>query len=229
MWLQLVRIAFYSMIPVRLTQFVQCSGFDLTYPLPRHRKLLSNLLQRLGTTVVQPKPHTNHRLLPRIQRTDEPSDIILKHSILRHLPRLLFGIAQRILNGKGTLAPSLRPSRPRAGSLGLPTTQFLLHRDGPDRCPLEEFNFVGLDPHLGSELLLGGIPPQFVLQVAFRFSEDAQLIVNVDGEANGTCLIGNGAHDPLFDPPGGVGGEAESLLGVEFLAGAREAEGALLA
>ena len=51
---------------------------------------------------------------------------------------------------------------------------------------------------------------------------------HVDGDPDGTGLIGNGAGDGLPDPPGGVGGELVALGVVEFLHGLDEAQVALL-
>ena len=50
----------------------------------------------------------------------------------------------------------------------------------------------------------------------------------MDGDADGTRLIGDGAGDGLTDPPGGVGGELIALGVVELLHGLDQAQIALL-
>ena len=45
---------------------------------------------------------------------------------------------------------------------------------------------------------------------------------------NRAGLVGHGAGDRLTDPPGGIGGELEAFLPIEFLDGANETQIAFL-
>ena len=40
---------------------------------------------------------------------------------------------------------------------------------------------------------------------------------HMDRNTNGASLIGNGTRDALADPPGCIGREFESALGIEFI------------
>ena len=53
-------------------------------------------------------------------------------------------------------------------------------------------------------------------------------VVNVDREADGTRLVGDGTGHGLPDPPAGVGGEPASFVGVEFVDRFEEAQVAFL-
>ncbi len=49
----------------------------------------------------------------------------------------------------------------------------------------------------------------------------------MDGQPDGLALVGQGALDGLFDPPGGVGGELAALGGVKTFHGLHQADIAL--
>mmetsp|Transcript_15494 Transcript_15494/g.37152 ORF Transcript_15494/g.37152 Transcript_15494/m.37152 type:complete len:215 (-) Transcript_15494:1099-1743(-) len=172
LWLQLGGIAFHGVIPVRLAQFVQCPSLNLAYPLPSYGKLLPNLLQRPGTTIIQTKPHTNDGLLTGIESADESSYVILKHPILSHIAWFLFRITERVLKSERTFAttPSL-PARSSCRTLGLSAPQLLLHGYRSNGRPLQEINFVRLDANLHANLLLCGLSPQLIPQITLRLSE----------------------------------------------------------
>ena len=53
------------------------------------------------------------------------------------------------------------------------------------------------------------------------------LVDEVDGQADGLRLVGQGALDGLFDPPGGVGAELAALARIEALDGLDQADVAL--
>ena len=228
--LYVIDVALDTVVPVGLAQLMQRPGLDLPYPLPRYRESSSDLLQSPGLAIVQTEPHPNDRLLPRVEGADQPLEIVLEHAVLGHGIGILLGIANGVREGKvpgpGTLLAAAGTGR---GSLGLAPLDGGLHRHVPARHLLQELNLVGLDVDPLGHLLVGRVPAELVLQVALGPAEGVELIVDVDGKADGPALVGNGAHDGLLDPPRGVGGEAEAALGVELLACPGEAEGALLA
>ena len=82
--------------------------------------------------------------------------------------------------------------------------------------------------HLGADLLGAGVVAQLLQQLAGHTDDLVDGLHHVDGDADGTRLIGDGAGDGLTDPPGSVGGELIALGVVELLHGLDQAQIALL-
>ncbi len=62
------------------------------------------------------------------------------------------------------------------------------------------------------------------LEMAHRPQHGVQFLDYMHGQADGARLVHDGAFDALADPPSGIGGEAESAFGIEFLERVDQAE-----
>ena len=228
--LYVIDVALDAVVPVGLPQLMQRPGLDLPYPLPCDRESSSNLLQSLGLAIVQTEPHPDDRLLPRVEGADQPLEVVLEHAVLGHGIGILLGIANGVRQGEVPRAAALLAAAGTGrGTLGLGSLDGGFHRHVPSGHLLEKFNLVGLDVDPLGHLRVGRVAAELVLQIPLGPADGVELIVDVNGQPNGSTLIGNGTHDGLLDPPRCVGGEAEAPFGVELLAGPGEAEGALLA
>ena len=58
--------------------------------------------------------------------------------------------------------------------------------------------------------------------------QPVDLLVHVDGHADGAALVGDGAGDRLANPPGGIGAELVAAVIVELLDGADQTDVAFL-
>ena len=83
-------------------------------------------------------------------------------------------------------------------------------------------------PRSSADLRVRGLPPELLGQALLGGVELGQGLADVDGEADGAPLVGDGAGDGLADPPGGVGGELEPPAPVELLHRPHQAQVALL-
>ena len=81
--------------------------------------------------------------------------------------------------------------------------------------------------HLG-DVLGGGLGLEFLGQLARRPQVGVELLDDMDRQADGAGLVHQAALDGLADPPGGIGGETETALRVEFLDRADQAQVAFL-
>ena len=228
--LYIIDVAFDAVVPVGLAKLMQRPGLDLSYSFPRNRESSSNLLQSLGLAVVETETHPNDCLLPRVEGADQPLEIVLEHAVLGHgigiLLRIADGVRESKVPGGGA---RLHTSSTGSGSLILRALDGGFHRHVAAGDLLQELDLVGLDVDpLGNLVVVRG-PSQLVLQIVLGPADLVELIVDVDGKADGPALVGDGAHDGLLDPPRRVRREAEAALGIELLARSGQAEGALLA
>mmetsp|Transcript_39347 Transcript_39347/g.39861 ORF Transcript_39347/g.39861 Transcript_39347/m.39861 type:complete len:227 (-) Transcript_39347:67-747(-) len=207
---------------------MQSPRLNLPHPFPGNTEPPPNLLQRLGLAVIQPEPHPYHRLLPRIQRSDQLPQILLEHAHIRKLLGLLVElILQRILHPKGFFGLGGPAPRRATGSPGS-----LLQRgfDGgrPEGTLAEEPDSVLLETHLGCDFLNGRIAAQFVFEINFSTDHVGHLIVHVHWETDGPALISDATEYPLLDPPGSVRREPKPAFRIEFLARLGQSHGTLL-
>ena len=79
-----------------------------------------------------------------------------------------------------------------------------------------------------SDLLDRWIASEFLHQHTLRPGEFVDRLHHVDGNPDGARLVGEGSGDGLADPPGGVGGELETLPVVELLDGTDQTKVSLL-
>ena len=82
--------------------------------------------------------------------------------------------------------------------------------------------------HLSCNLVGRGIVAQFLQQLAADPDDLVDGLHHVDGDADGTGLVCDGAGDGLPNPPGGIGRELVALGVIELLHGFDEAQVALL-
>src|SRR5215207_6646892 len=104
----------------------------------------------------------------------------------------------------------------------------LLEGDGRLGRALDRVDLLGLDAGDLGDLLRGGLAAQLGDQLALRAADLVELLDDVDRDADGPRLVGEGAGDGLADPPGRVGRELEALAVVELLGRADQAERPLL-
>lgn len=74
------------------------------------------------------------------------------------------------------------------------------------------------------ELIVCGFAAELFGHLEGDAADFGDFVHEVDGEADGFALVGEGALDGLFDPPGGVGAEFAAFAGVEALDGFDEAD-----
>jgi hypothetical protein len=161
----------------------------LTYPLPRYREPFPNLFQCLGTAMDQPKSHAYACLLPSIEGTYQPPNVVLQHPILCHVDRVLISPSQL-----DPPQPLLLPPVPATDPFVAPL---------PSSCSMEtEPTLASLRNSIlsGRRFLLRWVSPELVLQITFGPAHDAKLVVNVYGKADGPCLISNRTHNSLLVP-----------------------------
>jgi hypothetical protein len=77
-------------------------------------------------------------------------------------------------------------------------------------------------------LFVGGLALESDRELVVGPGHLPYLLAHVHGHPYGTSLVGDGSLHRLADPPGGVGGEAEALLGVELVRRSHEPYVALL-
>ena len=76
--------------------------------------------------------------------------------------------------------------------------------------------------------MLAGVALQIAAQIAVGFLELVQLFHNVDGQANGAGIVGDGAGNALANPPVGVGRKLIAFVGIKFFGGAVQTQRPLL-
>mmetsp|Transcript_10007 Transcript_10007/g.24984 ORF Transcript_10007/g.24984 Transcript_10007/m.24984 type:complete len:275 (-) Transcript_10007:559-1383(-) len=213
------------MVSVWLTELVQGTGFDLSYALPGDRKSLSDFLQCFGSSIVESESHSNHGLFARVQCANQSRQIVFEHLVGRLVDRLLVWISHHVTNRKtGTTSAS----QTSTGSLQFRRGELLFHGNGLLGHTIQEIDSIRRETRSFHNLFGCGLSAQVGFQFSLGFSEGTKLVVNVHRQSNGASLIGNGTHDALLDPPGGIGRKAESSLGIEFFACPGEPQDALL-
>lgn len=87
---------------------------------------------------------------------------------------------------------------------------------------------AGCRPELGRDLGGLGVAAVLPVELTLHAADPAELLHQVDGQADRARLVRDGAGDGLTDPPGRVRGELEALAVVELLDRAHQAGVALL-
>lgn len=108
--------------------------------------------------------------------------------------------------------------------IGVVITDRGIKGDGADGGGAPEADTGGGDPEFLGQFLIGGFAAEQFLQLIGGASHAGDFIDQMDGEPDGFPLVGEGAFDGLFDPPGGVGGELAALGGVEAFDGFHQAD-----
>mmetsp|Transcript_25514 Transcript_25514/g.75168 ORF Transcript_25514/g.75168 Transcript_25514/m.75168 type:complete len:252 (-) Transcript_25514:302-1057(-) len=103
-----------------------------------------------------------------------------------------------------------------------------LEADGTSRQSEHLVVLVRTHPQLLGDLVVGGAASQFLLEGLTDAADAVEQIVDVDGEADGAGVIGDGTEDSLLDPPRSVRGELESLLRIKLLGRPRQPDATLL-
>src|SRR5215207_7036285 len=85
------------------------------------------------------------------------------------------------------------------------------HRHGVFDVP----HLIYAPPQPPGGLFVGRIPPQLRRELVVGAYRLPYLLARVHGDPDGAALVGHGPPDGLPYPPGGVGREAEALLGIE--------------
>ena len=81
---------------------------------------------------------------------------------------------------------------------------------------------------LQGDVLTGGLAAKFLDQLALDAQQAVDGLEDVDGDADGAGLVGDGTADRLADPPGSVGAEFEAADGIKLGDGAQQADVAFL-
>ena len=87
---------------------------------------------------------------------------------------------------------------------------------------------AGGHAHLRAHFLVGRLAAQHLQELHRHAAQLGNLVHQMDGEADGFALVGEGALDGLLDPPRAVGGELATFLGVKALDGFHQADVALV-
>lgn len=87
---------------------------------------------------------------------------------------------------------------------------------------------LGRQVQVGGDLLRGRFAAAFLEHPALDADDPVDQLHDVDGDADGAGLVGQGAGHGLADPPGGVGGELVAAGVVELLDGPDQAQVPLL-
>jgi len=74
------------------------------------------------------------------------------------------------------------------------------------------------------QLGVGGLAAEFVAEGGADPAQALDLVHEMDGEADGLALVGEGPADGLFDPPAGVGAELHATAGLETIDRLHQAE-----
>jgi len=164
-------------------------------------------------TVLQPKAHAQDARLARRQGVEH---------FLNLLPQQA-GIGA--LDGRGCAL--VLHKLPQLGIL-LIIVDGRFEREGQPGDPLHPFHLVGGHTQCLAQFLVGGNAPQRLLQLVGLAVKQADAVHHVNGHADGAPLVGDCPGDGLPDPPGGIGGKAETALVLVFFHRFHQAQVALL-
>ena len=195
-----------------MPQLSQCLGFDLANSFSRNGKRLADLLQRQFVAVLQAKAHLDDSFFARGQRLQHGSQVLLQ---IEMNGRIRWRDHALILD-----------EITKMGFLVLPDGRFERHRLLRDL--LRFADRVEGKIHTSCELLGSWFTSEFLHQLPAGASLLVDRLNHVYGNADGAGLIGDGASDPLANPPGRIGGELVSAAPFEFVGALHETDIALL-
>src|SRR5688572_9456313 len=193
-----------------MAEAAQGQLLELADPLPSQVELVADLLERAGHAVVEAVAQ------------GEDASLALGKALDRLAQRVgdihLFGELHRI---GGVLVLD------EVSELSAVLADRLLERDCVGHSE-RQLDLVDGDAGFVGDLLGTGIPTELGLEARLGGTDRGQRVMEMDGDANGTGLVGDRPGDGLTDPPRGVRGELEALAPVELLDGADQAKVALL-
>ncbi len=104
----------------------------------------------------------------------------------------------------------------------------LLQRERVSRRPEYPVHLFGAQIQGLGDLLLAGLPTQFLLQLASHLLDSAQPLPHMHRQTDGAALIRQRSRDGLSNPPCGIGAEPVALPIVELVHGAHQTHVPLL-
>jgi len=177
----------------------QSQLLELANPLASQIELVANLLEGPRYSVIEPVPQSENSALPFGQSLDRHPQTLRNVHLLGDLYRVgrLF-----VLDEVAELCAILADG--------------LLQRDGVGDTE-REFDLVDRDTGLFGDFIRLRITPEFRFETGLRGPHCGESVVQVNGDPNGSRLVGDRARDRLANPPRGVGGELEALAPIELL------------
>src|SRR5690606_35636149 len=194
----------------RVTETAQRQLLQLTDPLPREVELVPDLLECAGDAVVEAVAEGEDPSLALGETLDGLTEGVGDVHLLGELNRVGGILVLDEVTELGAVLADRLLERDRVGD-----AQRRLH-------------LVHGDTRLLGDLVGAGVAAQFRLERCLGGANRGERVVEMDRDAHGAGLVGDGAGDGLADPPGGVGGELEALAPVELLDGADQTQVALL-
>jgi hypothetical protein len=142
--------------------------------------------------------------------------------------RAVQGLAEdRLLGLLGRAGPEVVRDEVGQGRVAL-VADAGLQRDRDAGGPERLLDALAADTELLADLGRGRLTPEIALEITGDVVQLGELLDDVDRQADGPALLGDGAADSLTDPPVGVGREAETPPPVVLVDAALEADVALL-
>src|SRR5829696_6782339 len=188
-------------------------ALELPDPLAGDRKLLAQISEGswlLAIKAVAADEDATLALGESLDGLHKATRLQLPHHLADH-PRLAL-VLEKIAHLRAAFFG--RERLVEAGGIGYGALDILDPLDLPAE-PLGNLCVGGLTLEFGGELVVGA-------------GHLPYLLAHVHGHPYGPPFVGDSPLDSLPDPPGGVGGEAEALLGVELVRCSHEAYVALL-
>src|ERR1700677_756744 len=174
-----------------MPQLAQRLGFDLPDTFPGYLEALTHFFQRMLGAILQAEAHLDHTLFARSQGTQHLGGIFLQVDADHR-----FGRRDRL---------AIFDEVAKMRILFFPDRSFQRDRF---LCDLEHLTNLGhRDVHPACDLLRGGLAAQLLHQLPRSANQLVDGLDHVHRNADGACLISNGARNRLANPPRSVRGE----------------------
>src|SRR2546423_8425445 len=173
-----------------MAQLSEGLGFDLADALTGYGEALAHFLESMLTAVIETKTHADDSFLARGERLEHGGHLFLQVDINGGLG---WGHYALVFNQVAEMSFVITNGRlERQGLLG---------------------NFFGLahdidrNVHALGNFFLGGLATELLDELLTGANLLVDPLDHVNGDADGACLIGDGARDGLANPPGRVSGK----------------------
>src|SRR3989338_6697206 len=198
--------------PRMVAHLLEDFGFDLADALAGDAEFLADFLQRVADAVLESEAHLDDLALAGSQKLEHRVDVLFAQLPVGRLERVdrLF-----VLDEVTELAVFFGAHR-------------RLERNDVLTDLLDVRDLLDVHLHFDGEFFERRLAAEFLDEAALRVRQFVDRFDNVDGDADGAGLVGDGAGDRLADPPGCIGAEFEAALGIELLDRAEETDVPLL-
>src|SRR3569833_536943 len=198
----------YAAPPQQLPQHTQGFHLDLPHALAGDLQFERQVFQRAGLAVVQAETALDHPALLVVELGQPFVDVVLDFLELQHLVRQV-----RVVVGDRLAERQRGSDVERCVERGDPLVQLHDATDVLDRMPGQR-----------GDVVCAGIGDAMRFQMPLRPQVDVEFLDDVYRQTDGARLVHDRALDVLAYPPGGIGRETETALGIEFLQRMDEAE-----